>query len=202
MWNMFTRGIYYMMLLMLEETHKNCKGYSLIKPRFLAASTAHLIKAAHLWQQIRLDHKGPLPLEGKNTNIFMLPIIDQFSKMPFTFAVPDIGVDSTTTYLLSLFSLHWSSWVYTHQSRFAFMSHNSKRGTPHMGSALPGQPHISWIGTEMLNIQTKLYGKPSVFTYAQTIYQHLIPIIFMTVLLPFPQCIHTARPDMIEVCTF
>lgn len=53
------------------------------KPKFFNRSESHLIKATQPWERLSVDFKGPVP--SRTENVYILSIVDEFSRFPFTF---------------------------------------------------------------------------------------------------------------------
>ena len=90
----------------VEDVRKitaTCKECAEVKPRFHKPDPAHLIKATQPFERLNLDFKGPLP--STNRNKYFLHVVDEFSRFPFVFPVPDMTSSTIITCLCSLFSM-------------------------------------------------------------------------------------------------
>ena len=68
----------------IKTVVKDCKTCAKGKPRFYRPPTSHLIKATQPFERLNIDFKGPLP--STTRNIYILTVIDEYSRFPF--AIP------------------------------------------------------------------------------------------------------------------
>ena len=66
----------------VRKITKDCCIWRECKPQYHKPEQSHLIKATQPFERLNLDFKGPLPSETRNT--FMLTIIDEYSRFPFS----------------------------------------------------------------------------------------------------------------------
>ena len=104
----------------IRRTIACCAICAKMKPRFFKPETSPLIKSTKPWERISLDFKGPLPSNTKN--IFLLDIIDEYSRFPFSFACKDVSACTVIQCLTQLFQL-FGFPAYVHSDRgTGFMS--------------------------------------------------------------------------------
>ena len=112
----------------LEEVRKitkDCQICAQNKPNFQKSSNAHLIKATQPFERLSVDFKGPLP--SNNKNIYLLDIIDEYSRFPFAFPCPDTKSSTVINCFNQLFSMFgMPSFIHSDQGS-AFMSHELKQ---------------------------------------------------------------------------
>lgn len=80
----------------------SCPICSEVKPRFFK-QTNTLIKATAPFERLNIDFKGPLPSSSKNR--YMLDIIDEYSRFPFSYPCKDMTSSTVIECLENLFSL-------------------------------------------------------------------------------------------------
>ena len=108
----------------IRRTIACCAICAKMKPRFFKPETSPLIKSTKPWERISLDFKGPLPSNTKN--IFLLDIIDEYSRFPFSFACKDVSACTVIQCLTQLFQL-FDFPAYVHSDRgTVFMSKDLK----------------------------------------------------------------------------
>ena len=73
------------------------------KLSFYKPVDSHITKATKPFERLNIDFKGPLPSTTKN--IYMLRIIDEYSRFPFVNPCPTTDTNTFTTCLSQLFSL-------------------------------------------------------------------------------------------------
>ena len=111
----------------LEEVRKitrDCSICAETKPRFVKPPKSNLIKSTQPFERISVDFKGPLP--STNKNIYLLDIVDEYSR--FCWAIPCSDMSASTiikafTELFSVFGL--PSYVHTDRGT-SFMSKELK----------------------------------------------------------------------------
>ena len=102
----------------------NCKGCSILKPKFVKPLNTPIIKATQPFERISIDFKGPLPSVSKNK--YMLTIIDEYSRFPFVYPCKDMVTDTVIGCLNDLFSI-FGMPGYVHSDRGpSFMSEELK----------------------------------------------------------------------------
>lgn len=90
----------------VEDIRNMIKQYTVsqwCKPLFYKPVDSHIIKATLPFETVNTDFKGPLPSTTKN--IYMLTIIDEYSRFPFVYPCPATDTNTVTTCLSHLFSL-------------------------------------------------------------------------------------------------
>ena len=112
----------------LEEVRsvlRSCQVCAQNKPRFIKTTNIPLIKATQPFERLSVDFKGPLP--STNKNIYMLNIVDEFSRYPFSYACPDMSSATVIKCFKNLFSMFGSpSYIHTDQGS-SFMSRELKQ---------------------------------------------------------------------------
>lgn len=104
----------------VRRVNANCKECCEVKPRFHKPAPAHLIKATQPFERLNLDFKGPLP--SNNRNKYFLHVVDEYSRFPFVFPVPDMTSSTIIKCICSLFSM-FGLPSYVHSDRgSSFMS--------------------------------------------------------------------------------
>ena len=82
---------------------QNCRVCAEEKPQFHKPEKAHLIKSTIPFERINVDFKGPLP--STNQNIYLLQVIDEYSRFPFVFPCKDMKSETIKQSFCQLFSL-------------------------------------------------------------------------------------------------
>ena len=85
----------------IREVTKSCDVCAKNKPRFLN-QTNTLIKATQPFERLSVDFKGPLP--STNNNKYLLNVIDEHSRFPFSFPCPDLTASTIIKCFVELFS--------------------------------------------------------------------------------------------------
>ena len=81
-----------------------CRDCAEVKPRYFKhTEPQHLIKALAPFERLNLDFKGELPSSTKNK--FILTIVDEYSRYPFAFPVPDTSAEVIKRCLLTVFGV-------------------------------------------------------------------------------------------------
>ena len=109
----------------VRQVTRDCQICARNKPQFPKSSNAHLIKATQPFERLSVDFKGPLP--SNNKNIYLLDIIDEYSRFPFGFPCPDTKSSTVIKCFNQLFSVFgMPSYVHSDQGS-SFMSHELKQ---------------------------------------------------------------------------
>ena len=109
----------------VRQITRDCQICAHNKPKFQKSSNTHLIKATQPFERLSVDFKGPLP--SNNKNIYLLDIIDEYSRFPFAFPCPDTKSSTVISCFNQLFSMFgMPSFIHTDQGS-AFMSHELKQ---------------------------------------------------------------------------
>ena len=91
----------------MEDVKKvvgSCRDCAEVKPRYFKPSEPqHLIKALAPFERLNVDFKGPLPSSTKNK--FLLTVIDEYSRYPFAFPLPDTSTENIKRCFLTIFSV-------------------------------------------------------------------------------------------------
>ena len=87
----------------VKNVCSSCKICAEVKPRFFSKPQYSLIKATQPLERVSIDFKGPLP--SRTRNIFLLVVIDEYSRFPFCFPCPNIQASTVIKCLNDLFSL-------------------------------------------------------------------------------------------------
>ena len=82
---------------------KQCTACQECKPSFYKPVNSHIIKATKPFERLNIDFTGLFPSTTKN--IYMLTIIDEYSRFPFVYQCPTTNTNTVTTCLSQLFSL-------------------------------------------------------------------------------------------------
>ena len=80
----------------------NCRTCAKIKPQYCRYKGT-LINSTRPLQRVSLDFKGPLPSSSRNR--YLLTLVDEYSRFPWAFAVPDQTAETVIRCLSSLFYL-------------------------------------------------------------------------------------------------
>ena len=72
----------------VKRTCSSCRVCAELKPRFYIPQKGTLIKATQLFERIAIDFKGPLPTCTRN--MYLLVIVDEFSRFPFCYPCPNM----------------------------------------------------------------------------------------------------------------
>ena len=94
----------------VKRITNSCRTCAEIKSRFHKPKTGVLIKATQPFERLNLDFKGPL--QSKTRNLYILMVVDEYSRFPFAFPCSDISCCNYTMPLLTIRHL-WSSCLYT-----------------------------------------------------------------------------------------
>ena len=87
----------------VKKITKSCKDYCKLKPQFHKPPVSHLIKATRPFECLNIDFKGPVP--STTNNVYMLTLVDEFSRFPLAFPCKDTSTETIKKCLLQLFSL-------------------------------------------------------------------------------------------------
>ena len=87
----------------IRKINESCRECAEVKPRYHKPEVAHLIKATQPFERLSLDFKGPLP--SCNKNKYILHIVDEYSRFPFVFPVPDMTSSTVISCFCNLFSM-------------------------------------------------------------------------------------------------
>ena len=87
----------------IRKVNNICRECAEVKPRYYKPEPAHLIKALQPFERLNLDFKGPL--QSSNRNKYFLHIVDEFSRFPFVFPVPNMTSQTVITCLCTLLSM-------------------------------------------------------------------------------------------------
>lgn len=112
-----------------------------LKPKFFRPPKSTLIKASQPFERLNIDFKGPLPSVSKNK--YMLNIIDEHSRFPFSFPCADLSSKTVIRCLTQLFAM-FGMPQYVH----------SDRGTGFVSSELRDFLHTRGVSTS----QTTAYN--------------------------------------------
>ena len=87
----------------VKEVCSTCNICAKLKPRFHRISQSTLIKATKPFERISLDFKGPLPSSSRN--VYLLVIIDEYSRFPFCYPCPNMHTETVIKCLNDVFTL-------------------------------------------------------------------------------------------------
>ena len=82
---------------------KACRICCECKPRFYKPPSSSLIKATQPFERLNMDFKGPIPSSSRN--VYILTIIDEYSRFPFAFPCPNISAQTVKSCLETVFSM-------------------------------------------------------------------------------------------------
>jgi len=104
----------------VRKTVECCRVCSEVKPNFCKPPSAQLVKATQPFERLSVDFKGPLPSSTKNR--YLLTIVDEYSRFPFSFPCASVDCKTAIAHLDQLFAL-FGMPAYIHSDRAAaFMS--------------------------------------------------------------------------------
>ena len=108
----------------VRQVTRDCQICAQNKPKFQKSSNAHLIKATQPLERLSVDFKGPLP--SNNKNVYLLDIVDEYSRFPFGFPCPDTKTSTVISCFNQLFSMFgMPAYIHSDQGS-SFMSHEMK----------------------------------------------------------------------------
>ena len=108
----------------IKNVISSCSVCCELKPRYFKPPNMHLIKATVPFERLNIDFKGPLP--SVSNNLYILTVIDEYSRFPFAFACPNTNADTVIKCLCQLFSI-FGFPNYVHSDRgSSFMSQELK----------------------------------------------------------------------------
>lgn len=90
----------------IDEIKKISAAYptcAAVKPRFYRNNNQHLIKATSPFERLNIDFKGPLPSNSHNR--YLLNIVDEYSRFPFSYPYKDMTSETVIWCLNDLFSM-------------------------------------------------------------------------------------------------
>ena len=109
----------------VRQVTRDCQICAQNKPKFQKSSNAHLVKATQPFERISVDFKGPLP--SNNKNVYLLDIVDEYSRFPFAFPCPDTKSSTVISCFNQLFSVFgMPSYIHSDQGS-SFMSQELKQ---------------------------------------------------------------------------
>ena len=82
---------------------KQCAICQQCKPSFYKPVDSHIVKVKKPFERLNIDFKEPLPFATKN--VYMLKIVDEYSRFPFLYPCTTIYTNTVTFCLSQLFSL-------------------------------------------------------------------------------------------------
>ena len=107
----------------IRENNKNCQICARNKPRFIVQNNT-LIKATQPFERLSVDFKGPLP--STNKNVYLLDIVDEYSRFPWGFPCSDMTASTVIKCFTELFSTYGCpGYIHTDQGS-NFMSKELK----------------------------------------------------------------------------
>ena len=157
---------------------KQCDVSQRCKPNFHKPQQDNIIKAMKPFKRLNIDFKGPIPSATKN--IYMLTIIDEYSRFPFVYPCENTNTDTVIACLLQLFSL-FGMPHYIHSDRgYSFMSREPKDYLSSKGIATgrmtPYNPQC--------NGQTERYNGIIMNTIKLGLQSKQLPIKYWEIMLP------------------
>lgn len=104
----------------IRNVISKCSVCAEMKPSFYKPPVSHLIKATQPFERLSVDFKGPLPTSGGY--LYLLTIVDEFSRFPFAFPCSDISSSTVIKCFNQLFAI-FGMPAYIHSDRgTSFMS--------------------------------------------------------------------------------
>ena len=82
----------------VKKITKSCKDCCKLRPLFHKPPASCLMKATQPFDYLNIDFKGPVP--STTNNVYMLTVVDEFSKFPFTFPCKDTSTETIKKSLL------------------------------------------------------------------------------------------------------
>ena len=108
----------------IKQVYKECKICQEVKPRYYNPNKVKLVKAMQPLQRLSIDFKRPLP---SKVHPFLLTIIDEYSRFPFTYPVKDFSTPTVIKCLGNLFSIFGMPGYVRSDCGPSFMSEELKR---------------------------------------------------------------------------
>lgn len=90
----------------MEDVKKicsSCPTCAKLKPQYHKPNEGTLIKATQPFERLSMDFKGPLPTNSRN--VYLLVIVDEFSRFPFCYPCPNMHAQTVIKCLNDLFVL-------------------------------------------------------------------------------------------------
>ena len=86
----------------VKRVVSECSICARVKPRFVSPQNPPLIEATKPFDRLSIDSKGPLPSNSRN--VYLLIIIDEYSRFPFAYPCPNMESCTIIRCLSDLFS--------------------------------------------------------------------------------------------------
>ena len=86
----------------VKRVVSECSICARVKPRFVSPQNTPLIEATKPFDRLSIDFKGPLPSNSRN--VYLLIIIDEYSRFPFAYPCPNMESSTIIRCLSDLFS--------------------------------------------------------------------------------------------------
>ena len=87
----------------MKKVCSSCPTCAELKPQFYNLSQGTLIKATQPFERISIDFKGPLP--STTRNVYLLVIVDEFSRFPFCYPCSNMHAQTVIKCLNDLFTM-------------------------------------------------------------------------------------------------
>ena len=87
----------------VKKITESCKDCCKQKPQFHKSPVSRLIKTTQHFEGLNIDFKGPA--SSTMNDVYMLAVVDEFSRFSFVFPWKDTSTEPIEKYLLQLFSL-------------------------------------------------------------------------------------------------
>ena len=101
-----------------------CQVCSKMKPRFIRRAPQTLIKVSQPFERLSIEFKGLLP--SSSCNRYLVIVVDEYSRFPFTFPCADVATATVIKHLTNLFSV-FGNPSFVHLDRgTAFMTEELK----------------------------------------------------------------------------
>ena len=88
-----------------------CEACARLKPRYFKPNNPPLIKALKPFDQLSMDFKSSLPSKSKNR--YLLTVVDEYSRFPFTFPCSDCESKTVIKCLIKLFTIFRDTRIHT-----------------------------------------------------------------------------------------
>ena len=87
----------------VKKTCSTCRICAELKPQFCRPTPGTLIKSTQPMERLSIDFKGPLPTTSRNA--YILTVVDEYSRFPFTFPCPNMHSSTVIKCLDQIFIL-------------------------------------------------------------------------------------------------
>ena len=145
----------------MEDVKKvclSCQVCAVLKPRFCKPPQNSLIKAIQSFERLAIDFKGPLPSSFRN--IYILVIVDEFSRFPFCFPCHNMSSQTVINCLDHLFTLCGIPMcIHSDNAGSLHLSLQNLNGIWSTGKLLEATvQYITWMATPKYNDAMVVFG--------------------------------------------